>query len=393
MVRWLVLRHLPRFPTVAFWCTCVYGFLVHGQLWTTDGTYTSDTAGHVQYFLHPGQGELSGYSLLHTVCGLLSAPFLPAVPNHYVVGAGVMLVVLMGAFLHSLLAVRNYWSEKYPQRHGAWVGALTISVFVVSMLLLMPLVHTGYMGVFTGNPWHNPTYNFARVFTIVAFLSFLRLTDPDKPLAVGPRAQLFLFATAATLSAWSKPSFMIPLLPTIGFVVLLAWWRGKLAGKLAWRLVLGLVPTAVAIVVIRYFIYADPAATNAVVLRPGYAWGTYTPSFAMSVALATAFPLFVLVVRWRSLSHVMLVATVNWLVSTAIFYLLAEAGSRALHANFAWCYMGGLFFLFFGAIEEWFLRPATGRRWLYWLGTVLFALHLLSGGRYLWTILRGGPYL
>jgi hypothetical protein len=42
------------------------------------------------------------------------------------------------------------------------------------------------------------------------------------------------------------------------------------------------------------------------------------------------------------------VAIVNWVISTLVFYFLAEEGTRASHANFAWCYMGGLFFFFLG---------------------------------------------
>ncbi len=309
------------------------------------------------------------------------------------VAAGVMMVLLAGAFYHSLMLVHGYWTKKYPLVNRFKISALTITVFVVSMLLLMPWLHAAYLGVFTGNPWHNPTYTFARVFAILAFLGFLKLTEPGAPSAANPVAWHLILAAAAILSAWSKPSFMITLGPTFGLVAVLAAWRGQLTWKQVWWLGACLVPTVVAVVIIRHNIYQGPAVTNSVVLRPGEAWGHYTPSYTMSVALAAGFPLYVVAVRWRTLSHALFAGTVHWVIASLVFYLLAEDGTRALHANFAWCYMGGLFFFFLFAIEEWFLRPSSENRWLRWPGMLLFAAHLLSGARYLISLLVGGPYL
>ena len=83
------------------------------------------------------------------------------------------------------MLVHGYWTGKYPQFAGAKISALTVFVFVVSMLLLDALgpglPHRGR--VLLAIPRHNPTYNFARGFAILAFLSFLKLTDPEKPQA------------------------------------------------------------------------------------------------------------------------------------------------------------------------------------------------------------------
>ena len=271
--------------------------------------------------------------------------------------------------------------------------ALVVASFVVSMIVLQPWLNSLYLGVFTGNPWHNPTFTFARVFSILAFISFLKLTDADARDDSGPGRWWWVFAGSAVLSMWGKPSFMITLGPTFGLVVLAAWLRGKLAWVQVWRVAVCLVPAAVALLLIRHSIYANSEAANAVVLLPGQVWGRYTPSYTMSLALAVAFPLYVVIVKARDLSYAMVVAAVNWAVSALVFYLLAEAGPRETHANFAWCYMGGLFFFFLIAIEEWFLRPAVSNRWLRWLGLVLFAAHLVSGVRYLLSVVLGGPYM
>lgn len=388
-----MVRRFPQFQSIAFWCSCVYAFLVHCQLGTRDGVFASDVGLHAEFIMHPEQSEAAGYSLLHTLCGVMLAPFAVSEANRLVVVGGAMMVVLMAAFHYSLRLVHGYWVERYPTSGEARLAGLVVASFLVSMLVLQPWLNALYLGVFTGNPWHNPTFMFARLFSILTFVSFLKLTDPGMESAHGKGRWWWLFAGSAVLSMWGKPSFMITLGPTFGLVTLMAWLRGKLAWGQVWRLAACLVPAAVALVLIRHSIYANSDAANAVVLLPGQIWGQYTPSYTMSLALAVAFPVYVVVVKGRGLSYAMGVATVNWVVSVLVFYLLAEAGPRETHANFAWCYMGGLFFFFLIAIEEWFLRPAVGNRWLRWLGLVLFAAHLVSGGRYLLSLLLGGPYM
>jgi hypothetical protein len=388
-----MVRYFPSFHTIAFWCACIFAFLIHSQMGARHGSYASDMWLHVEFILHPGQNEAAGYSLLHTICGMLAAPFkVPSGDRGLVVG-GIMMVVLTIAFYYSLILVRGYWVEKFPASDERRVAVLVLVSFVVSMIVLTPWLGALFLGVFTGNPWHNPTYLFARVFAILALVSFLRLTDPERRQGPEEWRCLGLLAAAAVLSMWGKPSFMLTLGPTFGIIGVIAWLRGKLSAGQVLRLAGALVPTVMALLVIRHSLYSDSAAANAVVLAPGRVWGQYTPSYAMSVALAAAFPLYVVLVRGRGLSHGMVVATVNWVVSVLVFYLLAESGPREPHANFAWCYMGGLFFFFLLAIEEWFLRPVAGNRWVHRLGTVLFAGHLISGVYYLQSVLRGGPYM
>ncbi len=389
-----MVRYFPSFHTIAFGCACVFAFLVHSQLGARQGVYASDMWLHVEFMLHPGQNEAAGYSLLHTLCSALVAPFSVPEGDRGVIVGGAMLMVLTAAFYYSLVLVRGYWAEIYPARGEPRVAGLVLACFVISMVVLTPWLGALFLGVFTGNPWHNPTYLFARVFAILAFVSFLRLIDPAIRLEGAARWRvLALLAVGAVLSMWGKPSFMLTLGPTFALVGLGAWLRGRIELAHAWRIAACLVPALVALLVIRHNVYAQDKATNAVVFWPGRVWGQYTPSYAMSLALAAAFPLYVFIVRARALSPTMVVATVNWVVSLLMFYLLAEQGPRETHANFAWCYMGGLFFFFLGAIEEWFLRPATGNRWVHRVGTVIFAAHLLSGIYYFQSILRGGPYM
>lgn len=386
-------RTFTPFRTIAFWFTAAYVFLVHCQLGPAEGAYASDLGLHLGYVTHPGGGEAAGYSLLHTLCGLLVAPLHLPAASYGSAAAGAMMVLLAGAFYHSLTLVHGCWRSSYPARGDGLVSGLTLAVFVVSMLILLPLLRTYYLGVFTGNPWHNPTYPFARVFALVSFIGFLRLTSPDRTADGGRGGWLVAFAAASALSVWAKPTFMLSLGPAYGVLLLFGGWRGRLRWPEVSAIGGALLPAAATLVVLDHTIYAAPGTESSVVFSPGEGWGMYTPSFAMSIALAAAFPLFVLIVRCRRLTRTMTLATVNWLIATLAFLLLAERGPRATHANFAWCYMGGLFFFFLGAVEEWFLAERPNRRWVWIAGTLLFAAHLVSGVYYFAVILAGGAYM
>lgn len=382
-----------HFRTTAFWVAMLYAFLVHCQLSMHVGAYASDMGLHLGFVLDPASNEAAGYSLFHTVSGLLAQLFPASTDFRISVVAGVMMMVLAGALYHSLVLVYDDWSRRYPEVNSWRLSGLVLSVFLVSMIVLLPLIGSFYVGVFTGNPWHNPTYLYARWFTIIAFIWFLRTSDPEKGRDNASWLNLLVFTTAMGLSIWAKPSFMLTLGPAFGVALLIWAIRGQLAWGIVFRVTMALLVALAVLLIIRHRIYADPQVTNAVVLRPGLVWGQYTPSYVQSLLLAASFPAFVTLLRWRKLSPALLVATINWVFATAAFYLLAEEGPRALHANFAWCYMGGLFFWFLAAIGEWFLKPSTEAKWLRWAGCLLFAAHLISGIRYWLIILRGGGYM
>lgn len=387
-------RTSRSFETIAFWFTCLFAFLVHCQL-TVDGErFSSDMRLHLGFILHPGEAEAAGYSLLHTICGILLKPFASmSERNLDAVASGVMTLVLAVAFYYSLTLVYDFWSKKYPANPAWKTGAASVSVFLISMAILMPLIQSLYVGVFTGNPWHNPTYLFSRVFALLAFLEFLRLMDAPSLEAGAQWSNLTLLGIASALSIWAKPSFMLALGPTFGVALLVAKIRQHLDWAQFGRMVIALLPSVVVLLVIRQRIYAEPGVANSVVFSPGLVWGQYTPSYLMSLALAATFPLYVAAVRWRQLTYGMRLALLNWTIATALFYFFAEQGPRATHANFAWCYMGGLFFLFWAAIEQWFMRGSISKRWLFWAGNLLFLIHLVSGIRYFLRILGGGSYM
>lgn len=377
------------FHCAAFALSCAYALLVFCQLNTRTDLFSSDLGIHAGFIASPGDNPAASYSLLHTLGGWMLGWSGLTGADALLFAGGAMLVLLVAAFHGSQLAVHAYFQRAYPARSEWLVAGCTLAVFLVSMLMLQPWVNTLYLGIFTPNPWHNPTYVFGRFFSILAFCQFVRLLGPDeRPTTRGVAA----LAAFTALSVWGKPSFLIGFLPAA--LAVLGWgaWRRWFTLRPALGLALALVPAVCVLLWIDHKVFASGAATGKVGFAPGRGWGLYTPSFTLSLSMGMLFPLYVLVVRLRHLSRLMLTASATWLASCAAFLLLEESGLRATHANFAWCYMSGMFFMYLGAIAEWFLGTPVSNRLLRWLGTALFLLHLVSGVRYFLRVLAGLSY-
>lgn len=381
---------LTGFHYAAFVFSCAYALLVFCQLTARTGVFASDLVLHVDFVLNPAGNSAAGYSLLHILCGgMLASTGLTGL-DAAVFTSGAMLVLLVAAFYGSLIALHVYFTRAYPERNEWLVSGCTLAVFLASMILLQPF-HEGilYLGVFTPNPWHNPTYIFGRFFSILAFCQFVRLLDSKERATIG---QLIALAAFTAFSVWGKPSFLIAFLPAALAVLGWGWLRRWLAsGQILW-LAATFLPAVVVLLWIDHKVFASGAPSDKVIFAPGQGWGLYTPSFLMSIALGMLFPLYVLVVKFRNLSRLMLVASATWIASCGAFLLLAESGLRAQHANFAWCYMSGMFFMHLGATAEWLLGAPVRHRALRWIGTAFFLLHLVSGLRYFLRVLTGGTY-
>lgn len=378
----------PSFHYAAFGLSCVYGLLVFCQLTTRTTAFASDLQAHVDFILHPAGNPAAGYSLLHQLCGWLLAWTGLSGINAQTFASGAMAALLVAVLHGSLHAVHAHFRRIYPERSEWHLAGCTLAAFLVSMIILFKDVR--YLGVFTPNPWHNPTYSFGRYFSILAFFQFVNLLGPGERATAGRLAALAVFTA---LSAWGKPSFLIGFLPAAVGVLGWAWLRRWLEPGQALLRAAALLPGVLVLAWIDHKVFASATATDRVILAPGQGWGLYTPNFAMSIALGMLFPLYVLVARLRDLSRTMLTASLTWAASCGAFLLLAESGIRAGHANFAWCYMSGMFFMHLAAIGEWFLRPPVGNPVLRWTGTVLFLMHLLSGLFYFLSLLGGAPYI
>lgn len=377
----------PNFHYIAFGFTCLYAIVVFFQLFGEQGHFSSDLPMHVQFVTSPENHDAAGYSLLHVATARIIPVFIGSGMETPFAIQGVFLVLLVAAFYVSLITVHDFLLNRAPDHLSKWAGPVTSGLFLVSMIVLPFQEGHLYLGFWTPNPWHNPTYSLARVFSIFAVISVIRLL-------AAPTSWL-RFSTlviTATLSMWAKPSFMMTLIPALGILLLLGLIQKSINWNSALKVSLAFVPAVLVLFTIRQMLYAGDDSTNQVIIAPGNAWGIYSSNIGLAVLGGLAFPLFVVAVRVKKLSRFLSLSLLNWAFGFGILYGLAESGDRLGHVNFCWGYMGGMFFLFLAAAEEWFLREPEPKTYLRLTGHVLFFGHLASGIYYFSNILVGRNY-
>ncbi len=125
-------------------------------------------------------------------------------------------------------------------------------------------------------------------------------------------------------------------------------------------------------------------------------WSLYSKNIFLSLVLALAFPLIVLIFNFRSLinNRPYRFALELLLVGTLEFMLLLEKGNRLGHVNFSWGYMSGLFIVFMMSI--WLLFNNTilkkNNRIVLIIEWICLSLHFIAGIIYFIYLLNGGDF-
>ena len=115
------------------------------------------------------------------------------------------------------------------------------------------------------------------------------------------------------------------------------------------------------------------------------AWHVYSNNIPLSLVMALAFPIAVLVLNMRQMKNDggVRLAWQLWLTGFLTFLICYEKGFRFSHMNFSWGYMHGLFFVFMVSILQMIrnlMRKGTlSKRLMSVPEIVLFAYHLICG--------------
>ncbi len=359
------------------------------------------------------QGLDSGYSFPYPIFFKLSALIHLFTGPELAVAIATLLLNSSGMVIMKL-ALQNLVYEQLQSAFtkqkwlaGALISLVSVSLFFISMLyppegIWLPGIKYKYLGVFTGNPFHNATYMAARPFAILAFFWYAKLlpayeqgycgtfhkekTDEEKHKGVA-MADYLLFSLFLLLATMTKPSFTIVLVGSAGIIML---WRMVRSGfqNFVPTIQLGLcfIPTFLHLLYQYKGVFVpEEGQVGGVGFTFGGVWRLYCDNIPLAICLAVAFPLLVLVLNYKELKH-NTIYRFSWqlyLMSFLMAFLLYEKGFREPDFNFSWGYMYGIFFSFVGSLLV--LLQATARK----KRPVLLAAQWLA---YLWHILCGGYY-
>lgn len=270
-----------------------------------------------------------------------------------------------------------------------------------------------FLGIFSMNPIHNPTYICVRGFSLLCFCLVGDILGAQKnkdykgiffPVEKGLKRYYIYLAVLLFLSTVAKPTFAEMFIPAVGLIVL-AEWLGRIrqrngSGAAYFRncllRMLGCAVPALLYIFIQflaYFIWRRSYGGDGSVIVTKWleVWSLYSDNVALSVLLGMAFPLFLVLINgeyflksiWGRL------ALVGYGVGFLEAAVLGEGGTKMTHANFLWPMMSGMLLMFVTAMMRLLVLERTqadtkGRRALLTMAWVLFGVHVLYGFLYMW---------
>lgn len=384
----------------------LYLFYKQAKYGSPDGDYASDMRAYILEM----QGSDSGYSFPYPVYFKLSALInLFVSPQLAVALAAALLNAVSMVVTKCALNRMTLPAQQKGLGYRILLSVLTVSLFFLSMLFppggifYLPGIKFRYLGVFTGNPFHNATYLAARPFAILALLSFGKLLPVYEKGCTGgngaPEVKDYIWFSVFLLAAtMTKPSFTLILVSTAGLVMLFRMIAGKFR-TLVPTLQLGLcfVPTFIDLLYQYSGVFApDDTAERGIGFCLGEVWGYYCENIPLGICLAIAFPIVVLIFNFRKIKTEALYRF-TWelyLVSFLEAFFLYEKGFRKPDFNFSWGYLYGIFFC--QLVSLMILLKASFEKktdiWKLVLQWGVYLCHLICGMFYFAEILAGGTY-
>lgn len=366
------------------------------QVMPRDGIFYSD----MEAYILETQGLESGYEFPYRLFFWVSRVWTIFLSPAVAVAFTTMLCNSAAVILTKYYFDKNL--QKYARQEGivwntAWELVSTLAVF---SLFFVSMVYSprgtaffGFdyiyrcMGILTPNPYWNATYLAVRPLTIATF--FLGIDLLAEYETVLSWKKVTAFGVLVFLCTFTKPSFTFILVPTGAIILLYRLLKNK--GK-TWKntllFCLSLLPTGVLLL---YQFSNVFTGTNSHAEETGIgfelfkAWHVYSNNIPLSLVMALAFPITVLVLNMRQMKNDggVRLAWQLWLTGFLTFLICYEKGFRFSHMNFSWGYMHGLFFVFMVSILQMIrnlMRKGTlSKRLMSVPEIVLFAYHLICG--------------
>ena len=300
--------------------------------------------------------------------------------------------VLFSFFL-TYFAIR----KAVPDVEGSVVAFFCIILHIVIAIYVPWFNKEPYIGQGSPNIWHNCTSIAIRPIALLVVLLVIkeieqcRASDFNRNVSV-PRG--IGIAILLVLSCLAKPAFVQIFYPSI-FTLMVVWlimYNGR-SLRMGLQLVLVCLPSLL-LTILQFVLafYGTNKHAGGVTIAPFLVAGMRTPNIPLSMLLALAFPLMMLVLSivYKKCGWLEIFAWIHLIWGSVWRLLLAEKGDRAPHGNFTWGYILALYLVWFVAIRSFVQifydrqeEEQKGQFPLFIIAGILLALHFISGIYYL----------
>lgn len=267
-----------------------------------------------------------------------------------------------------------------------WSMLVTVILMIVGPIFIFTFPESQYLGYFSANPFHNPTFILLKPLALIWFY-----VAAENMFGKSSIKQALIAALLVFLATSTKPSFTITILPALGLVWLCFNTR-KFKQLNWWLLIAGMGIMAVLVLATQYLVsYTSAGLDESVekfVITPFKTLLSYSDSFfvvILKIVMSTIFPLYITVYYWKEIKNktVFQLGWLNYLVGMIMAVLLSEE-VRFQHGNFLWGPMIGIFILFFITSTHYFGEVATKiqQKELHFIDAIpgaLLSLHFICG--------------
>jgi hypothetical protein len=309
----------------------------------TDNDYSLHVL-YAQHFVEGNFQRIPPFNLAHPTLQIILAAI------HYVsfkklgLYASLMVVQTITSVLTGLILY--FWLGEREGENWNWVRAFwSISLTIISPVILLALqdgqYYFGYIGLAN---YHNPTIHMLRPIALLSFVQAMRVFSKQRASGL----EISASASLIILSALIKPNYAICVLPALGIIALLRYYKKR---PVDWRLLsLGFILPAGLILFFQWLVgYAlAPGDAVPILLRPFEVENAFSSNLLAKLLLSIAFPLIVTVFSFRQVIEKpdYQLAWLSFIIGAAQMYLLAEGADRLYHGNFRWGAQVTLFLVF-----------------------------------------------
>lgn len=379
---------------------------------------SSDYSAHAYVFipLYTRETWLDGwmaapYCMWHLTVMLLNRLLLIPVEN-----AAAYTACIYTLFSYFVL----YWifrraTEAAGSRDSAARSALIAFCMCIIQGLYVPWLDAGdrYLGTYSMNPIHNPTYMCMKGFSLLCFCLVYDIWGKQKDenyrgvffrVERGLRRYYICLGIILFLSVMAKPTFAEMFIPAVAFLMLWELIR-RLAKKdgsapayfrHCLHTLCAAVP-ALLYILLQFFAYfmwggsygGDEGSLTITKLFD--VWHLYSRNVILSIGLGMAFPLFMLLINGKYFirNDMGKLALTGYFISLLEAGVLGETEPKFSHGNFLWPLMSGMLFLFLVSVIRLLVlerKQAERGRQRIFIGAAwfLFCLHTICGVLYLY---------
>ena len=253
-------------------------------------------------------------------------------------------VVTSGAIVSLYGVYCGVLSQMLKKINRALIPVAAFVLCIVGPLYMPWYSEEIYRGQDSPNMWHNPTQLMVRPLAILVFWMTVRIYQraregswPAKTYA--SKQEAGIYTLLITLSVWAKPSFVQVFIPALGIVLVVDLVRSKGKSILFFLKVAAAYVPGVILTLMQFVHSFLSGGGNGVEIAPFDVWSRSSNCIPISICLLYAFPIFVLLIVDRKRYFSSLEGQISasmFVVSGAMWALLAEVGPRRYHGNFGW---------------------------------------------------------